>query len=597
MCPRSRGNGSASAGSDAPLTTLLFNTENVANYYGTFSDPAIPGPLAFTSETDPSQPVFLVYQIRFATTGPEIVIFYINDPANPLNNFLEQGTFALPTTNLTLSSSGRNTIALDRTGSLLFIGASTSFASDSQGELVVVSTGTGPLDPFLPPVITTTTLPDGAVGQPYDAAVVATHAPTSYGATGLPNGLSIDTTTGEITGTPTTGGVFTVTLTATNAYGSTTGTATLTITGTSIPVPVITSATTATDPVGAPFTYQITASNGPTSFGATGLPTGLTINATTGVISGTPVAAGTFSVILSASNAGGTGMAPLTLTVTLPAPPVITSATTATDQIDTAFSYQITATNSPTSFVATGLPTGLTLDMTSGMISGTPTDSGTFSISLRATNQGGTGTAILKLTVTPLPAPTITSPAASTGTVDQTFSYQATATNTPSSFAASGLPSGLSINTTTGLISGTPLVAGTFTATLTATNASATGVLALTLTIASNVPTVEIMATVPRVTAGTGDHAAVTISRTGDLSQPLIVAYSIKGSARNGTDYYTLSGKQKIKANRASATIQIIPKDTFSGDTARGIKLTLLYAVTYQPGNATKAKVTILPGE
>ena len=574
----------AGNGNGVPLTTLLFDAINPPGYYGTFSDPATPGPLAFTNDDS------LVYQLRFdSTNGPEIIIF-------STANFLETAPPApIPTNGLTLSDSGRNTIALERTGSLLFLGASTSSATNSDGELVILSTGTGDLDPFQPPVIITTTLPDGAVGQPYSAAVAANHEPTSYGATGLPNGLTIDPPTGIISGTPTTGGVFSVILSASNAFGSNSGTATLTITGTSIPVPVITSPTTATDTVGGAFTYQITATNNPTSFDATGLPSGLTINTATGLISGAPVSTGAFNVILSASNGGGTGTATLTLTVTAPARPVITSATTATDQVNAAFTYQITATNNPTSFGATGLPSGLTLDTTAGVITGTPTAQGTYAISLRASNQGGTGTSTLTLTVTAIPAPAVTSPTASTGTVGQTFSYQVTASNMVTSFTATGLPSGLSINTTTGLISGTPLMAGTFSVTLTATNVSATGASTLTLTIAPNVPTVEIRATVTRVTAGTGDHAAVTINRTGDLSQALVVAYSVKGSARNGTDYYTLSGRQKIKPNRASATIQIIPKGTLSGDTALGVKIALLPAVTYQVGTASKAKVKIVP--
>ena len=169
--------------------------------------------------------------------------------------------------------------------------------------------------------------------------------------------------------------------------------------------PVITSATTASGTVGSPFSYQITATNSPTSYGATGLPAGLSMNTGTGLISGTPTAPGTSTINLSATDASGTGPATLTLTVN-PAPaPVITSATTASGTVGIAFSYQITAANSPTSYGATGLPSWLSVNTTSGLISGTPPAAGTSSVTLSATDAGGTGNATLTLTVSGSVAP------------------------------------------------------------------------------------------------------------------------------------------------------------------------------------------------
>src|SRR5438093_1135226 len=89
----------------------------------------------------------------------------------------------------------------------------------------------------------------------------------------------------------------------------------------------------------------------------------------------------------SASGQAGTAG---TVTV-VPLAPVITSTGAATGQVGVAFSYQITASNSPASYNATGLPAGLSVNTATGIISGTPTASGTFSVTLSATNAGGTG--------------------------------------------------------------------------------------------------------------------------------------------------------------------------------------------------------------
>jgi Protein of unknown function (DUF4038)/Putative collagen-binding domain of a collagenase/Putative Ig domain len=378
-------------------------------------------------------------------------------------------------------------------------------------------TGTGTLTLTIsvaPPVITSGATANGTAGSPFNYQVTATNSPTSYGATGLPAGLAISAGTGLISGAPTAAGTSTVTVSATNGSGTGNATLTLTIKAAS---PVITSSTTAGGTAGTAFTYQITATNTPTSYGATGLPAGLSASGTTGLISGTPTVAGTSTVTLSATNGGGAGNATLTLSISVAAP-VITSALTANGTTGSAFTYQIMATNTPTSYAATGLPAGLSLNTGTGLISGTPTGAGTSTVTLGATNGTGTGNAALTLTVVAA-QPVITSSATANGTAGSAFTYQITATNTPTSYGATGLPTGLSVNSTTGLISGTPTGGGTSTVTLSATNGSGTGNATMTLTIAASVSSSFVQAAANAATGPVGSYSLSFSANTtaGDL--------------------------------------------------------------------------------
>ena len=358
------------------------------------------------------------------------------------------------------------------------------------------------------PVITSSNAASGTGGQAFNYAIVATNVPTMYSSTPLPAGLTLNPTTGVISGTPTVTGTFPVTLSAANGTG--TGTLPLTIT-IALVTPVITSALTANATSGSPFTYTIAANNLPASFNATGLPTGLTVNTTTGVISGAPVVAigGPVNVTITATNGTGTDTKTLVLTVSLNAP-TFTSGTTAAGTSGQAFSFQVTATDFPSSFAAVGLPTGLSINTTTGLISGTSVVAATtaFSVTLSAINGSGTTNQSLTITIA-LPPPVVTSAATASGAATLPFTYQIAASNVPTSFNATGLPAGLAVNTTTGLISGVPTGPGTSAVTVTATNASGTGSRAVTIAIGSQPPP-----TASGFSANVGFNSSVTLDVT-----------------------------------------------------------------------------------
>jgi len=196
------------------------------------------------------------------------------------------------------------------------------------------------------------------------------------------------------------------------------------------------------------------------------LPPGLAVNPATGVISGVPTTAGTYTADVVGTNAAGTGeTADMTITV-LPAAtaPVVNSISYATGRVGVAFNYQITASNSPVSFDVLQAPSWMAVSPASGAISGTPTSPGTFQVQLDATNSAGTSSP-LALTIAISPAtgtPVVVSTQTATGEVSQPFSFQITATATPTSYTVSTLPAGLTFNSVTGVISGTPAASGTF---------------------------------------------------------------------------------------------------------------------------------------
>jgi subtilisin-like proprotein convertase family protein len=104
-------------------------------------------------------------------------------------------------------------------------------------------------------------------------------------------------------------------------------------------------------------------------------------------------------------------------------------------------------------------------------------------------------------------------------------------------------------------------------------------------------PTVTIAATTPQAIFPS-QNGQFTVTRVGDLTNPLTVSYTVGGTATGGVDYTALSGTVTILAGQASATISVPP--LLVPPTARTVIATLSASGNYTIGGASAATVTIL---
>jgi RHS repeat-associated protein len=352
----------------------------------------------------------------------------------------------------------------------------------------VADTGTVVSDqPLTAPKFTSDNPPADAStiqGYAYNFAATGTPDATFSLASGaLPDGVTLDPMSGLIDGTPTAGGTFTFAIRASNGVVPDAVTPPITIVvAPAEQFPHFTADTPPTSArVGNPYSYTFAASSTPAptfSISSGALPDGLVLDPTTGALTGTPTAAGTFTFDVTASNgdlAVDADTGPITIVV-LPAfePISFTSASPpSTWTVGNPYAYTFAASGvpAPTFMIASGsLPPGVTLDPTTGLISGTPTTIGAFSFAVTASNgfSPAVTTPALSVAIEPVSgtgtAPTfIDDTPPTTGIVGQSYSYTFTASGNPApTFSInppSNLPPGLSLDPNTGVLSGTPTAA------------------------------------------------------------------------------------------------------------------------------------------
>lgn len=425
--------------------------------------------------------------------------------------------------------------------------------------------------------ITTSFVNNGLVGQFYQEFFAAAGGTPPYNwsaQSALPPGLFLNPSTGGLGGTPTLAGIFNLSIRVTDSFGAS---ASRSYSMTVMPAFTITTQTLAAGTLGLFYEQTLVASGGTQpyfwSLSGNTVP-GLVLNQFTGVLSGTPSQSGTFTILVQATDSAGQRTSKQ-LTLTVGQLITITPATVPNGTVGAAYSQTFTAAGglAPYTFVIAGPVPGLSMNTATGVLSGTPTQAGLFEFTIRVTDGAGQ-LGLRSYTLTIVSYPQITTTSLPDGVERTPYSQTLAASGgvTPYTWriTSGSLPDGLQLNTSSGVISGTPSAATTVTLAVELTDATGQkSTRALRLTILPGL-SVQTSGTLPNGAVGT--------------------AYSFALSARGGSAPY----RWRVRDGSLPEGLQLAG-DTgqISGTPTRTGRFPATVEVTDSAGQSAAAEIII----
>jgi uncharacterized repeat protein (TIGR01451 family) len=322
----------------------------------------------------------------------------------------------------------------------------------------------------------------GEVGSPYSDTLTVSGGTGPYtwsvSSGSLPAGITLGSTTGTLSGTPTAPGTSTFTVQVTDADGqsATKATSLAIISGPALSFPAPPSGE-----IGTAYSDTLTVSGGSGpytwSVSSGSLPAGITLGSTTGTLSGTPTAPGTSNFTVQVTDALGQSATEAT-TLAIISGPGLSFAGPPSGEIGSAYSDTLTVSGGTGPYawsVSSGsLPAGITLGSTTGTLSGTPTAPGTSNFTVQVTDTDG-HSATEATTLAIISGPGLSFPAPPSGEIGTAYSDTLTASGGTGpytwSVSSGSLPAGITLGSGTGTLSGTPTAAATFHFTVQVTDA------------------------------------------------------------------------------------------------------------------------------